>query len=266
MSSLPLHKADIHAVNSALPTPLYHQIYLILHDKIIDGVYPHGGVLPGETELMEMFGVSRITAKRALNELAAEGFVTRERGRGTTVIFKPSETVIRARVDGFLEHLVIMGRKTTVKVLDFGYAGATDDVSRALQIPMGSAVQRSVRVRSLDGKPFSYLVAYVPEEIGRTWTREELAKHSMLSLIERCKIKFGEAEQSIGAALADTHAGPALDAKVGSALMRISRVVCDHSGKPVEYLIALYRPDRYQYRMRLERSVGKDGESWVPSA
>lgn len=266
MSTLPLHKADIHTVSSALPTPLYHQIYLILHDKIIDGVYPHGGVLPGETELMEMFDVSRITAKRALNELAAEGLVTRERGRGTTVIFKPSEPAIRARVDGFLEHLVIMGRKTAVKVLDFGYVDATDDVSWALQIPIGRAVQRCVRVRSLDGKPFSYLVTYVPEEIGRTYTREDLAKHSLLSLIERCKIKFGEAEQSIGAALADTQAGPALEAKVGSALMRISRVVRDQSDKPVEYLIGLYRPDRYQYRMRLERSGGKDEEGWVPSA
>ncbi|RME67622.1 MAG: GntR family transcriptional regulator, partial [Alphaproteobacteria bacterium] len=73
------------AIDSALPTPLYHQIYVLMREKIISGVYHDGSLIPSEHELEKMFGVSRITAKRALDELASEGLVTRRRGRGTTV-------------------------------------------------------------------------------------------------------------------------------------------------------------------------------------
>ena len=72
-------------VDDQLRTPLYHQIYLVLRDKIVDGVFGANDIVPGEQEVVRQFGVSRITAKRALDELAASGLVVRERGRGTRV-------------------------------------------------------------------------------------------------------------------------------------------------------------------------------------
>ena len=67
-------------VDEGLPTPLYHQIYLVLRNKIIDGEFVDGDLLPGEERTARSCGVSRITAKRALNELAEDGLVVRERG------------------------------------------------------------------------------------------------------------------------------------------------------------------------------------------
>ena len=55
------------------PMPLYHRLYVILRDRIASGTYPEGSVLPSEFELTEAFSVSRITAKRALDELASRG-------------------------------------------------------------------------------------------------------------------------------------------------------------------------------------------------
>ena len=54
-----------------LPTPLYHQMFTLLRDRILSGDIPCGSRIPTEFDLAEAFGVSRITAKRALDELAA---------------------------------------------------------------------------------------------------------------------------------------------------------------------------------------------------
>ncbi len=70
-------------VDESSPTPLYHQIFLIIRDRIYDGTYAFESVVPGEHELCSIFGVSRITAKRALDELAAAKLVVRRRGRDT---------------------------------------------------------------------------------------------------------------------------------------------------------------------------------------
>ena len=69
--------------------PLYHQIFLTLKNRIYSGMLGPGDPVPGEQELCGEFGVSRITAKRALNELADAGLVVRERGRGTRVVPHP---------------------------------------------------------------------------------------------------------------------------------------------------------------------------------
>src|SRR4029450_10752909 len=66
------------------PIPLYHRLHVILRERIVSGTYRPGDLVPAEAELMARFGVSRITAKRALDELSAEGLVERGRGRGAT--------------------------------------------------------------------------------------------------------------------------------------------------------------------------------------
>src|SRR5262245_35798965 len=82
------------SVDTASPTPLYHQIYAQLRDAILSGGFANQRFLPSEQEISHQLGVSRITAKRALDELAAAGLVIREQGRGTRVNATPGRTVI----------------------------------------------------------------------------------------------------------------------------------------------------------------------------
>src|SRR5690606_7863405 len=91
---------NIVGVDERLPTPLYHQIFLILRSQILDGRLQPGGLVPGEEELGRQFSVSRITARRALAELAAEGLVTRGRGRGTHVTPRSEPPPVRGGVEG----------------------------------------------------------------------------------------------------------------------------------------------------------------------
>ena len=143
--------------------PLYRQIVVILSNRINAGVLRPGDVISGETAVCSEFGVSRITARRALNELAAMGRVKRERGKGTHVLpFKKTVSPMNASIDGLLENVGHMGRATTVQVLECRYISATSEVAEILELQEDLRVQRAVRVRFLAGTPMSYLVTVVP--------------------------------------------------------------------------------------------------------
>lgn len=251
-------------IDERLPTPLYHQIYLILRDQIQEGSLSEGALVPGEESLARQFSVSRITARRALAELAAEGLVTRGRGRGrgTRVNRRDVTPVVRGGVEGLIENLVAMGLKTRVTLLDFAYEPALPHVAVALRIRPGAEVQRAVRVRSLPDGPFSHLTTYVPAAIGRKFSRRDLSRAPLLTLLERSGVVIGGADQTISATLAGTPVAPLLQTEVGAPLIRISRVVHDTAGQPVEYIVGLYRPDRYQFRMSLDRVRGGDRNTW----
>lgn len=252
------------SISSQMRSPLYHQIYLVLKQQILDGTLPPGARLPAEQDLMDRYGVSRITAKRALDELAAIGLVERSRGRGTTVKGKPRATSapVKGGMDGLLENLVTMGLETEARLLSFDYVRAPDDVSAAMGLPAGSTMQRAVRVRMMKGEPFSYLVTYVPEEIGRLFSERDLMAKPMLALLEENGLVIGAAEQTFSAALAAGEVAVALGLDMGAALLKLVRVVKDEQGRPVEHITALYRPDRYQYRMALSRIRERDRNRW----
>jgi GntR family transcriptional regulator len=252
-------------VDEGLPTPLYHQIYLVLRNKIIDGEFVDGDLLPGEERTARSCGVSRITAKRALNELAEDGLVVRERGRGTRVIHRSPTPPVRAGVEGLLENIVAMGMETEVELIQFGYVAPNDGVQRALGCGPGDKVQRAVRLRRLEGEPFSHLTTYVPDDIGRTYSRDDLASTPLLTLLERGGIEVSRAEQTITATLADAEVARRLGVELGAPLLRIGRIVYDQQNRAVEYITGLYRPDRYQYRMNLSRVQTDRANAWSPS-
>ncbi len=249
-----------------LPTPLYHQIYVLLREQIVSGTYAPRAALPTEHELMRRFHVSRITVKRALDELAAEGLVERSRGRGTRVVEALRPAPVSGNISGLLENLLMVGLKTRVQIVDFGYVPASAEVARALAVKEGTEVQRAIRVRSRAGVPLSFTTSYVPAEIGRTYGRKDLAREPLLALLERTGVLIGSADQTISAILADTLVAPRLKVRVGSPLLSVTRTVADQNGRPVEYINILYRPDRYQYRMKLARIQGDAAKLWSPTA
>jgi len=253
------------SVSERVPTPLYHQIYLILRAQILDGTYTRHQFLPGEQEVARCFNVSRITAKRALDEIAAAGLAVRERGRGTRVDYAAPTRPLRSSVEGFLENVHVMGLETDVRLLSFDFIPANEEVAVALGCGPGDAVQRAVRVRSTKSGPFSHLTTFVPEDIGRSYDADDLASTPLLTLLERYGVVVTSAEQTIGAVLADTVTAPALDVELGAPLLSIRRRVCDQEDRPVEYIKALYRPDRYHHHMKLSRVEEEGRPQWSPA-
>jgi GntR family transcriptional regulator len=249
-------------VSADSSVPLYHQVLLALRERIRRGVFPAGSTLPGELELVKLMGVSRITVKRALNELAATGFVTRHRGRGTVVTFNAATPIVKGNFDNLLESLKLMGLGTEVELLACDIIRAPEEIAQAMELPKGAKVQRAVRRRKIEGQPFSFLVTHVPAAIASTYQPEELADIPLLHLLERASHAPVEAEQWIGACSAAPDIARALGIAPGSPLLEIRRIMTDASQKVVECLHGYYRPDRYQHHMKLIRRRRGSKDEW----
>ena len=240
------------------------QVYLVLRDRITSRAMPYGAKLPPEPVLAETHGVARITVRRALARLAAEGLVERRRSAGTRVTFERTSPPVIADIANVLASLMEMGRRTGVKLLSFEYGLPPAPVAETLGLGPGERTQRCVRVRLVDGDPFSYLTTHVPERLGITYSEAELATQPLLSLLDRSGVEAERATQIIGAALAAPEVARALGVDVGAPLIELTRVVLDRSGRGVEHLHAFYRPDRYSIRMDLVRTGANAGREWSP--
>jgi len=246
-----LTPAALGGISSDLRAPLYHQIFVVFRDRILSGVYRLGETLPAEQQIMQSYGISRITVKRAFNELAHAGLVSRARGRGTVVTYQSPTPLLRSPASNWLDSMVEMGRQTSVEVLDLNYRPATTEEARALAIEPGDEIQRAVRVRSMGQNPFSHLTTVVPADIGRHFDANDLAKSPLLKLLARAGIDVGDANQVITATLADQATAVHLQTELGAPLLRLQRIVRDRQGRPIQFLTALYRTDRYQLEMAL---------------
>jgi GntR family transcriptional regulator len=256
-------------LRQALPLPKYHQVYLVLREQLHEGRFAAG--LPGEVALASEFGVARVTVRRALAQLAAEGLVARAAGRGTVpTVARPATARVpgngngqRAELTGLLGNIVSMGLATKVQVIDCAVRPAPADVAQALQLAPGAAVQKAVRVRSTREGPLSLITTHVPAELARGFGRRELARKPLLILLEESGVRIGRALQTISACLADAGVARHLGLQVGSALLDVRRLVLDEAERPVQLLHGLYRPDRYQYEMQLSRVGSVETKVWV---
>jgi GntR family transcriptional regulator len=251
-------------VSERLSEAKARQVYLVLRDRILSSAIAAGAKLPNENDLARYHRVSRVTVRRALAELARERLIERRRSSGTRVIYRPASAPMTADMAGVLANLAEMGERTTSRLLAFGYVVPAASIAEALGLAAGEQAQRSVRMRAIDGMPFSYLVAHVPARVGSTYGREELATRPLLALLERSGAKIERASQRISAVLATPETARALKVGVGSPLIELVRVVYDRKGRGVEHLHALYRPDRYQLEMELVRSGKASARTWSP--
>lgn len=240
------------------------RVYLLLRDEMSNGTYPPGSHLPGEQRLAEMFAVSRVTVRRALDALDADGLVARRAGSGTVVRAQDGAAAVAADFTSLMPQLVAMGQSTTARLLSFSYGAAPDTVAQAMGLEPEARVQTAVRVRSVQDRPFSHLTTYVPEAIAANYTEADLATTPLFRLLERSGVQVEAAHQSVSATLASPDVALALGVSVGSPLLSLRRVVRDSDGQGVEYLSALYRADLFRLEMTLNRVGGDDNRHWEP--
>jgi GntR family transcriptional regulator len=240
-----------------------HRVYLLLRDEILRGVYPSGGLLPGELKLADAQGVSRVTIRRAMDQLAADGLIDRRPGAGTRVTGGASPGAIAADFASLMPQVVQMGQTTTARLLSCAYVAPPAAIAAALG--SDDRMQRAVRVRLVDGRVFSHLTTHVPENLAQSFSETDLATTPLFRLLERSGVQVGHAQQSISATLAPPDVAEALDLTPGAALIALTRVVFDAHGRGVEHLTALYRPDRFRLDMTLNRVGEGDRRQWEPA-
>lgn len=231
--------------------PLYYQIYLQFRDDILTGQRQFGSTMPTELELSTEFGVSRITARRVLNELAEQGYVERKRRVGTRVIFKSPAKPIEANIDQAMDSLMALGTGTTVNVIEVVRKKPVPTVASALRLKEGDEVIKAARVRYLDGIPIGYVSSFVPVELESIITSGNLARAPILRLLDEAGYKAVHADQIIDAMQADANLVESLDIAPLSAILRISRTSYDKNDRPFLLTFAHYRSDKFHIRLDL---------------
>ena len=238
-------------LRSDLPLPLYHQIFNILRERVLVGDPPYGAQMPTEFGLADTFGVSRITAKRALDELANAGLVERQRGRGTHVIHRPSPKPVRGPLVGLLENLHILAEATDATVIEFGRVTPPLQVRELFGLEPGEPLARAVRIRSRTGVPFGHYTSWTLTSHA-DFNEQELARSSRLKLFAHIGIQLKQVRQTLSAVNADAVVAMHLQMEPGSALLALERRSYDDSGRLVDLLNILYRPDQFSYQMTLD--------------
>ena len=231
--------------------PMYHQIYLLLRDEILSGKRAFGDAMPTEAGLALSYAVSRITARRVLEELAEHGFVVRRRRTGTVVSFRSPVKPIEGNLDQAVESLLVFGRGTKVRVQEIETVPATGVVATRLELSEGEPVVRALRVRFSADAPLGAIESFVPAALGISLTRELLVQQPILALIMQSDRKIGTGVQTIASVPADPSLAGLIEIAPREPILRVERVVRDVSGKPLLFTRAHYRGDRYQLTLDL---------------
>jgi GntR family transcriptional regulator len=239
----------------AIASPRYHQVYVTLRTWVLDGTYKPGDQIPTEPQLCEMFEVSRITVRKAIDHLAREGWLLRQQGRGTFVQLSAAKTSAAADLELVRDRVAGIAAATEVANLRVTECYPDEETSAALAILEGERVQRATHVRTLKGVPLGLITTFVPLDVARRVKSAEMARQPMFELLATAGIQIARADQYIGATLAGVEVATALEIEVGAPMLRLTRIVFDFGGRAVERVVALYRADAYQYHTQLKPRV-----------
>jgi GntR family transcriptional regulator len=239
-------------LNAGGPIPLYYQLEQELRDRIRAGQFPGGAPLPTEQRLCETYGVSRITVRRALDSLLANGLIARRQGVGTFVN-EPGETVKSLKLIGSLDDITAYSAELTYKVVGKETVAATPPVAAALDLPVETAVTRLETVFSLRGEPFAHAEFFCPPEVGDLITDADVGgQASLVALVER---KLGRsierADQTVEAALADRRVARHLGLRPRGPVLEVNRTYYTDTDRPVVAAVVRYHPERYRYTVQL---------------
>jgi GntR family transcriptional regulator len=239
-------------LNRNSKVPLYHQLYEILRAKIIDGQWPAGVMIPTETELCNLYQVSQITARQALDNLVSDGLIYRQRGRGSFVAQPAIETSL-TRIISFTEDMRGRGFEPGSRVILSRVVAASPAIAHKLQIEPGEDLAQLDRLRFADEEPLSVERASLVHRICPGVLEGNYEVDSLrAALLSRYGLRLVRAEQSIRALGSSKELAELLSVKPGDPLLGIERVSYGQFDAPVEYLQIFYRSDRYVLQAELQ--------------
>lgn len=241
-------------MNSELEhSPLYAKVEAALAAEIANATLSAGSQLPPEDGLIERFGVSRTTVRKAIENLVARGLVEIRRGKGTFVA-QPKITQELTELTGFVEDMQSLGHTPTAQLIDKQVVPAGTDVARQLAMPVGSLVMRIQRVRLADGIAVSFDETYLPREIGEKIVTHDLGAEPIFSLLEgKYDLPLTEAEYRLEAVTATPEVAQALSVDPGSAIFLIERTSYTTEHRPIDYEKLHYRGDVIRFVTHLAR-------------
>jgi len=232
--------------------PLYQIIFQSLRDEILSGHYDAEGALPSELSLEERYKVSRITIRRACDELERAALIERSKGRSARLLPRLSPVVMDVRQE--LEMHRAEGLDMRPKVLHFAWIIPDPILAETLAIPETEKVLWVSRLRSRHGAPVHHSSVHIPQRYGTGISEELLGRMQLLDLWKMLGHTVSSADQIMSAAPASPAMAELLELKSGDPIFCFRRLMRDADGVPMGLLYSSFRWDRFTYSMSLKQS------------
>jgi GntR family transcriptional regulator len=232
-------------------TPLYIQLANHLRHHIHSGGIRSGDAIPSERDLSDLIGASRVTVRKAIDRLIAEGLLFRRQGSGTFV-----SSQIEAEgsyLTGFTEDAGLRGDKPETIWMMKSLAEASGEEALMLELASGEQVIRLGRVRLANGEPLAIEHAVVPCSV---LADPNLIGDSLYRVLDAEGSRPITGTQKIRASFATQTEADLLSVGLGAEILRIERLTRRADGKPVEFTRSAYRGDRYVFVSELRGRYG----------
>lgn len=233
----------------------YHEIATALRQRVAEGEFPAGRLLPSESEFCTAYGVSRVTLRRALEVLRDEGVLDARQGFGWFVAATPVRQHV-GRLGTIEEQMAASGLTPGRRILEFAFAPATPQVKAVLGCDQ---VLRVRRVSLANDAPFALVTVFCPAEIGEHLTRAEVERSPFYELLVD---RVGDASQTIAAAIVHAADAKLLEVPIGSPVLRCERTTRNPAGVPILFSIHIYPAHRTEFVVHLaspEPSIAASG-------
>ncbi|RKX80393.1 MAG: hypothetical protein DRP58_13275 [Spirochaetes bacterium] len=231
--------------------PLYHRIENDLKNKIFSGQYKTGEMLPSERELIEIYKVSRLTAREAVSRLANQGLVEKVQGKGTYVSTPQRENRMGSLYSGG-EEILMRYYEITTKVLDLRIMVPDAIVSKNLNLQSEEEVVYLERLRYANNNPVALIKSYLPHRSVPNLEQVDFTNKSLYQTLEETyRMQLYDANETIEAVKADERSSELLEIKRGTALLFNHRTVRLLDRSIIEYETVMYRSDIYKYHNRI---------------
>ena len=232
-------------------TPAYKQIQAAILKRIERGELKPGDAVPSERLLARLHEVSLMTARHALVGLEREGLVERRHGAGT---FVAAPRIHFNKLMSFREQLAGRSLDSSSRVLTFKVVDDEHEIAARLALPGASKLLKIERLRLGSGEPFAVETCYLPPEEVEGLSRAVLERGSLFTLLEQAYgVSIAHAAEEVDATGDDPELSKLLAVPKGYPVLRIRQTIYSTQGKPILYVLGMYRADRHMLRIRRYR-------------
>ena len=229
----------------------YNQIANYYKHLIESDALKDGDKLPSEAEISALFRASRITVRRAMEEIVKDGCLERIQGKGSFVR-KMKQDMQLNHLRGFTEEMKAKGLLVSSQVLSVGMESCTPQIAKHLEIESYSQVLSIQRLRLIEKEPVAFEHVFIPFHLYPELSKKDLSG-SLYALLAENGLTVSRASQSISAGFASPKVRELLKVNPKTPMLIIERVTFQEDNTPLEYVLSTYRSDRYTFHVDMSR-------------